>query len=189
MSCKAFTEKRCLKVGILPTVGRDAGAWPGVPVRLWCLFRLLLVTWGRHFACRMNARLHLLKLPWPPQQRCCTQVGVPWLPDILQMRAELYDVLPEPQLDGVHNMQQAAKAAAAAVMRSQHHQQQQQQQQQPWPDCAVVQMHYCPTSQLLAMVFGDGSAALYSPTSSDGQLQAAVQFRRWLCGPAARSVP
>eukprot|EP00775_Hariotina_reticulata_P009131 gene9131-9299_t len=82
------------------------------------------------------------------------------------MRPELYDVLPEPQLDSLPP---------------------QQQQQQPWPDCAVVQMHYCSTSQLLAMVFGDGSAALYSPTSSDGQLQATVQFRRWLCGTAARA--
>jgi hypothetical protein len=54
------------------------------------------------------------------------------------------------------------------------------------PDCAVVHMHYSETSRLLAVVFGDGSAALYSPGHAGALLTAQLDFRRWLAGPAAR---
>lgn len=55
--------------------------------------------------------------------------------------------------------------------------------------CAVVHLHYSEPVQLLSVVFADGSAALYSTTSSSGSAGEALQsstleFRRWLC-PAA----
>jgi hypothetical protein len=66
-------------------------------------------------------------------------------------------------------------------------QQQQQLLQPDLPDCGVEHMHYCETSRLLAVVFADGSAALYSPAGTAGALPTAqLDFRRWLCGPAAR---
>jgi hypothetical protein len=64
--------------------------------------------------------------------------------------------------------------------------QQQQQQQLDLPDCGVEHMHYCATSRLLAVVFADGSAALYSPGQPGALPTAQLDFRRWLCGPAAR---
>lgn len=86
------------------------------------------------------------------------------------MRGELFDVLP----DGPSSMPPGPS----------------QQQQQ----CATIaRMQYNDTARLLSVVFVDGSAALYAPSSSgssgggvvvEGHLGAQLEFKRWLCGPA-----
>jgi hypothetical protein len=100
------------------------------------------------------------------------------------MRSELCDLLsdaaeqqPQPGQELLQQQLQAADSQAGLL---------QQQQQLELPDCGVEHMHYCETSRLLAVVFADGSAALYSPGHAGALPTAQLDFRRWLCGPAAR---
>jgi hypothetical protein len=102
------------------------------------------------------------------------------------MRSELCDLLsdaaeqqPQPGQELLQQQLEAAADSQAGLL-------QQQQQQLDLPDCGVEHMHYCETSRLLAVVFADGSAALYSPGQPGALPTAQLDFRRWLCGPAAR---
>uniref|UniRef100_A0A383V6J0 RIC1 C-terminal alpha solenoid region domain-containing protein n=1 Tax=Tetradesmus obliquus TaxID=3088 RepID=A0A383V6J0_TETOB len=104
-----------------------------------------------------------------------------------KMRSELYDLLSEALEQQQQPGQELQQQQQAAVHSQEGLPQQPQQQQQQLPGCAVCHMHYCEASRLLGAVFGDGSAALFSPGSAGGLLGASLDFRRWLAGPAARA--
>lgn len=124
----------------------------------------------------------------------------------LQMRPDLYDVLPDAsgrQLEGVQEHAElhlsadldwqryssrvpAATAAAAEGSCASHEHQQQLPHLPSLPGCAIMQMHYSQSCRLLAVVFADGAAALYSPAEEGHLLTAQLDFRRWLCTPDTR---
>ncbi|KAF8071370.1 R06F6.8 [Scenedesmus sp. PABB004] len=102
-----------------------------------------------------------------------------------KMRPELFDVLPDAadEQPGPHRHPAGGSGvgAAAAVAAA-------NAQRRGLPGSAVVSLAYSEAARLAALVFADGSAALYAPAprESGGLLHPQLDFQRWLAGPAAR---